>query len=85
MQKPLRLGILFYVLRNGTKNGFGMYSQHRKFIEQRGIEHYVGILLVGEYPSLLATSYGIPHIKRSLNTRAAAFEVTNRATEKSES
>ena len=65
------------------EKGIDVFLNHRKLVERGAIEDNVGVFLIGEYPFFLTASYGIPHIERSLNTRATAFEVTNCATKKS--
>ena len=70
---------------NLLEKGIDILLNYGKFIEGRAIENNVGIFLIWENPSFLAASNRIPHIEGSLNGRATVFEVTNRATEKSES
>ena len=63
------------------EKGIDIFFDHRQLIESGAVEDDVSIFLIGEYPSLLAASYGIPHIKRSLNARAAAFKIAHCAAE----
>ena len=85
--KHLYYGVHLIVVNVGGLNlkeqGEDVLFQHCKLVESRAVEYNVGILLEGEYPSLLASSYRIPHIKGTANRCASCFVVTNYAAKKS--
>ena len=60
LQQAVGLGMFRHVLGHLFQQGLGLTLDDRQFEEHGGVEHSVGIFLIGEYPLVLAGTYRRP-------------------------
>lgn len=59
-QQPVGFCVFRTVPWNTGKDGLCVAAEHGEFEQEGGVEHNVGIFLVGEYPFVLAGTYTGP-------------------------
>src|SRR5690554_2646981 len=59
-QKPVGLGVFGLVGLDFEQNGFGIGLEYGKFVQQGGIEHYIGFFLIRKNVLLLAPAHTGP-------------------------
>ena len=60
LHKPVGFGVFRTVARYAGKDRFCMATQYGKFKQEGGIEHDIGIFLIGEYPFVFTGTYAGP-------------------------
>ena len=79
LQQAVRLGVLLGVLGHEFEQRLGLAFYYRKLEEQGGVEHNVGVLLVREYPLVLAGAHAGPAVYSLLRAHSAVLVVADDA------
>ena len=75
LEQPVCLRIFGNIFGNLLKYGFCLRLYNRKLEKHCRVEHHVGILLVGEYPLVLARPYARPAPYRIHGAASPVFVV----------
>ena len=77
----MRLVVLGDRVGHLAQNLLGEGAQNRELVEERRVEHHIGILLIGEDVFLLAAAHRAPALQRCHGTVAAHAVVADHATQ----
>ena len=82
LEDAARLVVFGNRVGNLAQNLFGVGPQHGDFVEERRVEHHVGVLLIGEDVPLLAAAHGGPARERGQRVGAPLRVVAGQTAQK---